>query len=213
MTIGIFDSGLGGELVAKRLKVHFPDAEFTVINDRTHLPYGGRPASEVYTLTKAAIEPLIGKVDVLVIACNTATAAAIDQLRSDFPDQTFVGYEPMVKPAAAQTKSGKVAILATPATLASIRFKKLVAEYGENVQVFTPDCSSWASDIESGKIDEINLDQVAQAVNAGADVIALACTHYLALESRLRQQFPDAAVIEPTPAVAGRITVVSQLPQ
>jgi glutamate racemase len=213
MTIGIFDSGLGGELVAQRLKNYFPDAKFTVTNDRTHLPYGDRPPDEIYTLTKLAIQPLIGKVDVVVIACNTATAAAIDQLRADFPDQKFVGYEPMVKPAASQTRSGKIVILATPATLASTRFKKLVTEYGENVQVFTPDCSSWAKDIETNEVDEINLDEVAQAVADGADVIALACTHYLALESRLRQQFPDTQVIEPTPAVAGRITVTSQLPQ
>lgn len=213
MAIGVFDTGLGGELVAKRLKTYFPDAEFIVVNDRANLPYGGRPAGAIYLLTKHAIEPLIGKCDVLVIACNTATAAAIDRLRTDFPDQRFVGYEPMVKPAALQTKSGKIIILATPATLASIRYKKLAAEYGENIQIFTPDCTSWARDIESGKANEINLDKVTDAINTGADTIVLACTHYLALEHRMHQLFPDVTVIEPTAAVAGRITVVFQLPR
>jgi len=209
MKIGIFDTGLGGEIAAERLRRYFPDAQFTVVNDRAHLPYGSKSSEEIYTLTHAAISPLIGNCDVLVIACNTATAAAIDRLREEFPDQKFVGYEPMVKPATALSRTGRIVILATPAMAASVRYQKLVAEYGQGVQISTPDCATWASDIEAGNADAVNLGDI----DANADVIVLACTHYLALQDRIARAFPAAQVIEPTKAVASRIASLVSQPQ
>lgn len=212
MRIGIFDTGLGGEIVAKRLKHYFPDATFTVINDRKNLPYGNKTTDEIYVLTKTAVTPLVGKNDVIVLACNTATAAAIDRLRADFPDQEFVGYEPMVKPAAEITRSGCVVILATPATIKSDRYQNLVTKYGQNIRIFTPDCTTWASDIESGNAAKIELGVIAHCVDVKTDVIVLACTHYLELQDRIQQQFPDITVIEPTEAVASRITALTSQP-
>lgn len=210
MTIGIFDSGLGGEIVAEQLKRYFPDTRFRVVNDREHMPYGDRSQVEIYMLTERKIASLLG-CDVIVIACNTATAAAIDQLRADFPEQPFVGYEPMVKPAAAMTKSGRVVILGTTATIASERFKKLVSIYGTDTHIITPDTTGWARDIELGKGSAIDLSEVARAIYDGADVIALACTHYIAIESRIRELSPTIQIIESTPAVAKQIaTLVSQ---
>lgn len=213
MVIGVFDTGLGGEIVAGRLGKYFPNVKISVINDRIHLPYGSRAQDEIYQLTKDAISPLIGNCDVLVIACNTATAAAIDRLREDFPEQKFVGYEPMVKPAAEMSKTGCITILATPATLKSPRYQKLVAQYGQDLRIFTPDCSSWANDIETGKADSIELGTIAHCVEGQTDVIVLACTHYLALQDRIQQQFPNVTVIEPTEAVANRIASLISQPQ
>jgi glutamate racemase len=213
MKIGIFDSGMGGEIAAERLRRRFPDAIFTVINDRKHLPYGSKTNDEIYRLTRVAIAPLIGKCDVLVIACNTATAAAIDRLRADFPGQKFVGYEPMIKPAVGLSKTSCIVVLATPATIASERYQKLVDQFGQQTHIFTPDCSSWANNIENGHTDRIELGTVAHCLGARADVIVLACTHYLALQDRLHQQFPEAVIIEPTDAVADRISSLIFRPQ
>src|SRR5688500_4451990 len=120
MKLGIFDSGIGGEAVAASLHAAFPAAEIVTVNDREHLPYGDRTAEDITALTDAAIQPLLaGNCDVIVIACNSATAAAIETLRARYPEQLFVGLEPMIKPAAAMTKTGTIAVCATPATLGS----------------------------------------------------------------------------------------------
>jgi len=213
MTIGIFDTGLGGEIVAKRLHTYFPSAEFIVINDRAHLPYGNRSADEIYELTKRATSGLIGNCDILVIACNTATAAAIERLRSKFPLQQFVGYEPMIKPAATQSKNQRVVVLATAATVSSERYQNLISQFARDTIVRTPDTTNWAAQIEAGSENSIDLSEVSQEVSDGADIIVLACTHYLAIEDTLRAQFPSATVIEPTGAVAKRIATLASQPR
>lgn len=213
MTIGIFDTGLGGEIVARRLQAHFPSAQFTIVNDRDHLPYGNRSGDEIYELTKRAISGLIGQCDILVIACNTATAAAIERLRAEFPTQQFVGYEPMIKPAAAESKTHHVVILATVATVASQRYQNLISQFARNTTVRTPDTTNWAALIESGSENNIDLSEVSQEITDGADVIVLACTHYLAIEQTLRDMFPTVTVIEPTEAVARRIATLVSRPQ
>ena len=124
--IGVFDSGIGGKAIAESLRVSFPQSKITVVNDSKNVPYGDKPNDEIIKLTDLAVQPLLqSRCDVIVIACNTATAIAIDELRRCHPSQLFIGLEPMVKPATRLTKSNKVAVCATPITLRSDEYAKL----------------------------------------------------------------------------------------
>lgn len=207
MNIGVFDSGIGGEAVAAELKKAFPEAEITVANDKNHIPYGSRPPEEVVQLTEAAIQPLLTSSDVVVLACNTATAAAIETLREKYPHVPFVGLEPMIKPAALQTKTGVIAVCATPATLQSERYQNLKLRYAQRVTVLEPDCSNWAYMIENKKIDEDAIKATVEtACDQNADVIALACTHYHWIKQRIETYAANRAeIIEPSSALAAQI--------
>ena len=188
-----------------------PEYEYVVVNDRQHVPYGSRSDSEVLALTDAAIQPLLGECPVIVIACNTATMAAIVELRKKYPATTFVGIEPMVKPAAAASQTGHIAVLATPLTLQSMRYQQLRADYGGGVIVDEPNTAGWAAAIEHDTLSEISFDELRQAVAAGCDVIVLACTHYLALIPKLLLEFPSVTILEPTEAIARQITELQPL--
>lgn len=206
--IGVFDSGIGGQAVAEKLQTLFPDAEILSVNDRQHVPYGSRPNKEIIQLTKVAIQPLLNaQCDAIIIACNTATTVAISSLRSSYPDVHFVGIEPMVKPAAALTKTKKIAVLATPGTLASARYHKLKTDYAADIAVIEPDCSEWASLIDQGQADKITLNEtIADLLKKNVDVIVLGCTHYHWLKSRIEAlSGPDVAVLEPSDAIGARL--------
>lgn len=211
MIIGVFDSGIGGKAVAKSLSIAFPDADIHEVSDKENVPYGNKDSDEITRLTLAAIQPLIESVcDVIVIACNSATAAAIDTLRSSYPDQIFIGLEPMVKPACTLSKSGVIAVCATPATLASARYKNLKETYAQSTLIVEPDCSTWATMIEGDQIDELIIkNTIADVIAQGADVIVLACTHY----HWIREMIESAAgakvtVLDPSNAIASRVKVV-----
>lgn len=206
MKIGVFDSGRGGHIIAERLQILFPEYTFIVADDAAHVPYGSRSSQEIYQLAKAALAPLFAEqCDVIVLACNTLTAAAVDQFRLEFPEQTFIGFEPMVKPASLRTKTGVIAILATPATIASDRYKKLKDKWAGDIRVIEPDCSTWAERIEHGKTVDIET-VITPLLEGGTDQIVLACTHYLALEDSIAKlSAGKAEVLEPTAAIAERI--------
>jgi glutamate racemase len=209
MKLGIFDSGIGGEAVATSLRSAFPAAEIVTVNDREHLPYGDRTAEDITALTDAAIQPLLaGNCDVIIIACNSATAAAIETLRARYPEQRFVGLEPMIKPAAAMTKTGTIAVCATPATLGSDHYAHLKQTYGSDVTIVEPDCSTWARMIEDNEVNESHIEETVKTVcSAGADVIVLACTHYHWIQEVVeRAAAGHAAVIEPSAAIADRVS-------
>lgn len=208
MKIGVFDSGIGGEAVANSLRIAFADAEIFVVNDREHLPYGNREVSDITKLTITAIQPLLNNsCDVIVIACNSATAASIETLRQMYPEQSFIGLEPMVKPACTLSKSHVVAICATPATLASDRYKKLKESYAQDTLIIEPDCSTWASMIERDQIDEFIIkNTISDAVLQGADVIVLACTHYHWIRETIESVADDSvSVIDPSSAIVERV--------
>lgn len=214
MKIGVFDSGIGGQAVAARLQELIPTAEIISVNDHAHVPYGSRTPEDIITLTKTAIQPLItARCDVIVLACNTVTTVAISHLRSTYPDMNFVGIEPMIKPATELTKRRHIAVFATPATLASERYKELKAEWASSITVDEPDCSSWAGLIENDKSDEIPVESIVQsATGKGADVIVLACTHYHWLKQRIEKSVgPKITVLEPSDAVSRRIKSILNL--
>lgn len=207
--IGVFDSGVGGKAIAESLAAHFDKtAEIMYVNDKEHMPYGGRDAADIIYLTDAAIQPLFAKkCDVIVLACNTATAAAIEALRKKYPNQLFIGLEPMIKPASQLTKSGTIAIFATPYTLSSERYKTLKKEYAKELTVLEPDCHDWAAMIEHSAIDDQSIEtNVQDVLSHGADVIVLGCTHYHWIKEKIVAIAKGKAqIIDPSDAITKRV--------
>ena len=176
MKIGIFDTGTGGELVAKRLKELLPQHSYIMAIDREHAPYGNRSPEEIIALTNAAIQPLLS-CDIIILACNTATTNALKQLQQLYPDVRFIGFEPMIKSAAASTRSHRITLLATNATKQSQRLRTLISDYASDIRIDAPDTRAWARMIDQGLAGDIALDEVLASVAGGSDVIILGCTH------------------------------------
>ena len=211
MKIGVFDSGIGGQAVADRLSELLLEADIICVNDHQHVPYGIRTANEIISLTIAAVQPLIqAHCDAIVIACNTATTVAITQLRIAYPDTNFIGIEPMIKPASELTRTKTIAVLATPATLASTQYGDLKTTWAKDIAVIEPDCASWAALIEAGQSDQVPIEEtVNDAITNGADVIVLACTHYHWLKERAEDAAASrATVLEPSDAISNRILTI-----
>lgn len=208
MTIGIFDSGNGGRFVEEKLATIFPQTRFMRVADTKNAPYGERTYAEVARLCETAIQPLLAQCPIIIIACNTATVAAIESLRKKYPDTTFLGFEPMIKPAANLTKTNQIILLATRATATSPRTRALIKQYASGITVNSANTVGWATAIDTNKTAEINLDEVRKYVALGSDVIILGCTHYAALEETLSSMFPNVTILEPTAAVARQLTRV-----
>jgi len=208
MKLGIFDSGIGGEAVAAALTATFPEAIILTVNDKKNIPYGDKTPQEVLRLTDTAIQPLLQEqCDIIIIACNTATAIAIQSLRDRYPQQKFIGIEPMIKTAARLTKSSTIAVCATPATLASDRYRQLIVSHGQHLTIIEPDCSEWAYMIEHNQINQQHITTTIRAAcNQGADVIVLGCTHYHWIKDLIQQIVPPKVhVVEPSEAIAERV--------
>lgn len=208
MKLGVFDSGIGGEAVAVALQNEFPAAEIIVVNDHKNVPYGDKTPEDIISLTTAAIQPLLQvECDVIILACNTATALAISTLRQRYPNQKIIGIEPMIKTAAALTKTSVIAVCATPATLNSARYEGLIQKYGAHLSIIEPDCSSWAYLIEHNQINEQEIKQIIDdACRESADVIVLGCTHYHWIKELIIKLVNGRAeVVEPSEAIGRRI--------
>lgn len=213
MKLGVFDSGIGGEAIAASLRDAFPQAEIITVNDRSHLPYGDKSQSDIIRLTDTALQPLLhSDCDIIIIACNTATAAAIEWLRESYPNQTFIGLEPMIKPATELTKTGTIAICATPATLASDRYKTLKATFAQDITCLELNCQTWAALIEQNNLSEEVIEQtITAAFDKNADVVVLACTHYHWIREIIERFAKDRAVIiDPTAAIIERVRYLTQ---
>ena len=214
MKLGVFDSGIGGEAVASSLRVTFPSAEILTVNDHAHVPYGNKTPDEVIQLTDTAIQPLLlADCDIIILACNTATALAIDTLRTKYPNQKFIGIEPMIKTAANLTKSHIIAVCATPATLGSARYHKLVEKFGSGIKIIEPDCRSWAQMIENNQVNYNVINQtISGACSEGADVIVLGCTHYNWIQNEITELAAGRAkVIEPSESIGRRVAQLLNL--
>ena len=205
--IGVFDSGIGGLSVANTIKQTVSDVEVVFVNDVEHVPYGNKTPEKLLDLVSPVLDDLVQKgCQVIVIACNSVTTTIITELRARC-SVPLIGMEPMIKPASVLTKSGVVAVCATPLTLRSQRYAYLKQEYASHVQVIEPDCSEWASMIENNQIDRQKIiEQVGDIREAGADVIVLGCTHYHWIEELIRKAAgPPITVLQP------EVPVVAQL--
>ncbi len=194
--IGVFDSGIGGLSVARAIEKALPGREVVFVNDTKNVPYGTKTPEALVKI----VEPIFKNMqeqgcDVIVVACNTVTTTLIEHLRSVIK-VPLIGMEPMVKPAAAQTKSGVIAICATPTTLKSKRYKWLKNAYAAKIKVVEPDCSKWSYMIESNAVDKQKIQDVVDlACSKGADVIVLGCTHYHWIEDIIVQASKGKAVV------------------
>lgn len=214
MKIGVFDSGVGGLSVAQAIEQTLPQHQVIFKNDSQNVPYGSKSPEEILGFVVPVLESLVKDgCQVIVVACNTVSTTLIDELREKF-EVPLVALEPMVKPAAAMTKSGVIAVCATPTTLASARYAELKATYAANVKILEPDCGDWPSMIEHQQIDQEKIEASIEAVLAQqADVIVLGCTHYHWIEEEIVAMAagratviqPEAAIIEELKRVLERL--------
>jgi glutamate racemase len=203
MKIGVFDSGVGGLSVANAIETALPEHEIIYVTDVEHVPYGTKPAAEILGYVEPILRGLAGQgCGIIVIACNTVSTTLITELRAVIP-VPLIAMEPMVKPAAALTKSGTIAVCATPTTLRSARYAWLKETYAPDLKVIEPDCSNWSYMIEHKQVDEKQIEaSIETAIAGGADVIVLACTHYHWIEKEIQQIAGHRArVIQPEQAV------------
>ena len=209
--IGVFDSGVGGLTILRAVREALPCENLIYVADAAHVPYGEKSPQQIRDRAMAIGGFLIGQsAKIIVVACNTATAAAIDHLRERL-SIPIVGVEPAVKPAVAATRSGVVGVLATPATLASERYRSLIERFAAGVCIVGQPCAGLAEHIERGEIDGERTEQLLRGfveplLAAHADVIVLGCTHY-PLVAHIVQRIagPDVAVIENGTAVAKEV--------
>lgn len=214
MKIGVFDSGVGGQSMARAIREALPEHEVLVREDKEHLPYGTRSPEEIFGFIVPIFQSLIDEgCRVIVVACNTVTTTLIQRLRETFA-VPLVAVEPMVKPAAGLTTSGTIAVCATPTTLASPRYRQLKEEYAQGLTVLEPDCSDWAAMIEHDAVEHDKIRQrIGEVLQKGADVIVLACTHYHWIEADIQKLAGDRAVVlQPEPAIIAQLKrVLAQL--
>jgi glutamate racemase len=216
--IGLFDSGVGGLSVWRAVARVLPTHDLVYFADQKYCPYGPRPQDEIRALSKRIVEFLGAQnCRVIVVACNTASAAALYDLRETFPHIAFVGMEPAVKPAARATRSGKIAVLATRGTFEGALFKHTRDEHARDVEVLTVYPPDWVERVERGAIDSpetfASVQRVIEPLLAqSVDEIILGCTHYPFLAPLIeRIASGRAAVRDPSDAVALRTAqVVSQ---
>ncbi len=205
--IAVFDSGIGGTGVLGAIRERAPWADLVYVADHAFGPYGERTLDEVRTRTEVLARYLTtAGVEMIVIACNSASAAALHHLRSELPDIPFVGMEPAVKPAAERTRTGVIAVMATGATFQGELFRDLVGRHGSDVTIVEQACPGLAAAVESGADVGPLLDAyLPTIVESGADVVVLGCTHYPLIRDAIAERLPAGTeLIDPAPAVARR---------
>ncbi len=212
--IGLFDSGLGGLSVVRHVRRALPTADLLYVADRAHAPYGTKDLAEVREIAHNVASWLRDRgAESLVVACNTASAAALESLRIGYPDLPIIGMEPAVKPAASTTSTGTVAVFATAATFQGRLFESVVSRFAADVAVVTQACPEWVELVEHGKVDGPEVERsvaalVAPARAAGADTAVLACTHFSFLAPTI-ERVGEMTVIDPAPAVAAQVARVT----
>ena len=210
--IGFFDSGVGGLAVRDAVLRILPGEDTVYIADSANCPYGPKPAEFVRQRSLELSRKLVDLgCKMVVVACNTATAAAIDALRAEWPQLPIIGMEPAVKPAAARSKSGIVGVLATKGTFGGRLYRDTCSRYAGNVRVIASVADEFVEMVERGEVDGPEAERIARGkleplLSAGADSIVLGCTHFLHLAPLLgRIAAGRAELVDPSDAVAGQV--------
>ena len=211
--VGMFDSGVGGLSVLSAFRELAPNERVIYFADTANFPYGPRPAADVRKHAFAITNRLLAaSVKLIVVACNTASAAAIADLREAFP-VPFVGMVPGLKPAVRQSRSGKVVILATPGTLDGELYARVVDEFGKATKITNAAGVGLAELVERGEASSpaahaIVREVLGPAITAGADTVVLGCTHYPFLAGVIRAEFPGVGLVDTSEPVARRAVQV-----
>lgn len=214
--IGVFDSGVGGLSVLRELRRELPGARVLYYADSAYCPYGARSQADIRARATVITDTLLeADCRLIVVACNTATIAAMEQLRASYP-LPFVGMEPAIKPAVAATRSGTVGVLATGAALAGEKFLRLLAEHTTSVRVLTQPCPGLVECVECGELDGPNVQSLLSSyldplLAAGADTLVLGCTHYPFLRPAIQRiAGPSVTLLDTGAAVARQVRRVAE---
>jgi len=210
--IGIFDSGIGGLSVLRAIRAQMPNESVIYFGDQGHIPYGPRPMEQIRDFSEAITKFLLEQdAKIIVVACNTASAAALKYLREKFPDVQFVGMEPAVKPAAETTQTGKVGVLATPATFQGALYASVVERFANGVELFQNTCNGLVQQIEQGNLNgdetrHILEDALLPMLEKNIDTVVLGCTHYPFVIPLIEEIVGEKVrVIDPAPSVAKQV--------
>lgn len=207
--IGIFDSGIGGLSVVRAIRQLLPHQSLLYLGDQAHVPYGIRPLAEVRDFSRSVTRFLLDQgVKLVVVACNTASAASLRTLREEFPHIPFVGMEPAVKPAAEQTHTGVVGVLATYATFQTEVYASVVERFARGVTVLQDHCPGLVAEIEKGNLEGAETRSILERallpmLEKNIDTVVMGCTHYPFVIPLIQQiTGPGVRVIDPAPAIA-----------
>jgi len=210
--IGIFDSGIGGLTVLRSIREALPVERLFYFGDTAHMPYGPRSLAEVREFSTGIARALLAKdCKLIVIACNTASAAALASLRETFPGFPFVGMEPAVKPAVEHTRTGVVGVIATVATFQSELYASIVERFAHEVDVLHQPCPGLVKQIEAGEFDTPKTEAMLRGwlepmLDRNIDALVLGCTHYPIVRPLIERIVgPDVRVIDPAPAIARQV--------
>ncbi len=210
--IGAFDSGVGGLSVLRAIRELLPTQPVLYLADQAHVPYGVRSLEEVRLFSHAITRFLLAQgARLIVVACNTASVAALQSLRQEFPDVPFVGMEPAVKPAAEQTHSKVVGVLATYATFQGQVYNSVVERFAQGVTILQDHCPGLVAEIEKGNFDGPQTEKILRnalepMMEKGVDTVVMGCTHYPFVIPLIQKiTGPAVQVIDPAPAIARQI--------
>jgi glutamate racemase len=210
--IGVFDSGVGGLSVLRAIRNLLPATPVLYLADQYHVPYGTRTLEEVRQFSQAVTGFLLSQgAKLIVVACNTASVAALKSLREEFPQIPFVGMEPAVKPAAEQTHSKVVGVLATYATFQGEMYNSVVERFAHGVSILQDHCPGLVAEIEKGNFSGIETERILRKalepmLDRGVDTVVMGCTHYPFVIPLIEEiTGPEVKVIDPAPAVARQV--------
>lgn len=216
--IGVFDSGVGGLSVLKAIRQQLPGEAILYFGDQGHVPYGPRPLEEVRVFSEKITKFLLEHgAKMIVVACNTASAAALHYLRSALPNTPFVGMEPAIKPAAENTSTGVVGVLATPATFQGALYASVVERFAGDVTLLQDTCPGLVQQIEQGDLTGKKTRAILEAaltpmLERHIDTVVLGCTHYpFVIPSIVEIVGPGVRVIDPAPAIARQVARILDL--
>jgi glutamate racemase len=210
--IGVFDSGVGGLSILSEIRSQLPDESVIYVADQRWAPYGERSLDEVRARSIQVAGQLIDAgAKIVVVACNSASAAALQDLREVYPATAFIGMEPAVKPAALESRSGVVGVIATAATFQGELFASVVDRHANGSRILAAAAPGLAQMVEDGEergeaARALLSELLVPMVEEGMDTLVLGCTHYPFAVMTIRDVIgPDVRVVDPSPAIARQV--------